>query len=98
MSKRLPPFSGDDTQCPKCSHIGAYTEWRSAETLGRTNLTEERLRRRCTRCDYEWDEALNPPAGEPSPDCDDTCANNRCGECGRCLAHQHPAEGGCYPR
>lgn len=62
MPKPLPPFSGDNTQCPKCSNHGAYTEWKEAETLGSSYLQRERLRRRCTRCDYEWDEAINPPA------------------------------------
>lgn len=61
MTKELPPYSGDDTQCTKCSNIGAYTEWKAAEGLGRTVLKPDRLRRRCARCDYEWDEALNPP-------------------------------------
>lgn len=61
MTKPLPPFSGDDTQCPKCSNLGADTRWVDAEMLGPSYLQRERLERRCTRCDYTWDEALNPP-------------------------------------
>lgn len=65
MTKELPPYSGDDTQCPKCSNIGAYTEHKKAGEPGSGSPIgiglPERLERRCSRCDYEWDEALNPP-------------------------------------
>lgn len=27
MPKPLPPFSGDDTQCPKCSNNSAFTKY-----------------------------------------------------------------------
>lgn len=62
MPKPLPPYSGRDTQCPKCSNIGASTHHEEAEMLGPSCLQQERLRRACTCCGYEWDEALNPPA------------------------------------
>lgn len=64
-TKTLPPFSGDNTVCPKCSHNQAYTEHKPAgePSSGRfSGIGEpERLERRCARCDYTWDEALNPP-------------------------------------
>ena len=66
----LPPFSGDETACPKCSHDQAYTEYKAkAEPPSGTPLPwgsefPERLERRCARCDYQWDEALNPPTDE----------------------------------
>lgn len=66
MPKPLPPFSGDSPTCPKCSHTEAYTEHkpagepRSGEFAGIGQ--PERLERRCARCDFVWDEALNPPA------------------------------------
>ena len=65
MTKPLAPFSGDDAVCVKCSNTGAYTEWKEAEMLGPSYRQRERLRRRCARCDYEWDEALNPPEAAP---------------------------------
>lgn len=61
MTKELPPYTGDDAQCPKCSNVGAFTEWQDAYRMGAAELDSERLRRRCERCDFEWDEALNPP-------------------------------------
>ncbi|MEU0671333.1 hypothetical protein ABZ330_00275 [Streptomyces sp. NPDC006172] len=62
----LPPFSGDDAKCPKCSNEGAFTEHKKAgvprsDGYGGMRLPE-RLERRCGRCDFTWDEALNPPA------------------------------------
>lgn len=57
MTKILPPYSGEDALCPKCSNIGAYTEWQEVRLAA-----TECLRRRCHRCDYTWNEALNPPA------------------------------------
>jgi ribosomal protein S27AE len=66
VSKEYPPFTGDNPRCVKCGNEGAYTEWKPAEKLGSTVLSEERLRRRCSRCDYEWDEAtIAPKTGEP---------------------------------
>lgn len=68
MARQLPPFSGDDAVCPKCSNEGAYTEHkpagepRSGEFAGIGQ--PERLERRCDRCGFVWDEALNPPAKE----------------------------------
>ncbi|NUV54600.1 hypothetical protein G6W51_17110 [Streptomyces coelicolor] len=64
--EHLPPFSGDETTCPKCSHNEAHTEYKEAEKVWIGSIegisASERLERRCVRCDYEWDEALNPPA------------------------------------
>lgn len=67
----LPPYSGPGTLCPKCSNLGAYTEHRDAIAPGvllqsdsgrfRRGPLPERLKRRCERCDYTWDEALCPP-------------------------------------
>lgn len=64
----LPPFSGDNTTCPKCSHRGAATCHRAAGEHGsgdmptlRPSAKGERLERECWRCDFVWDEALNPP-------------------------------------
>lgn len=62
MTRHLPPYSGDDALCPKCSNVGAQTEWREASRMGVTVLTPECLRRCCNCCDFEWDEAVNPPA------------------------------------
>ncbi len=58
MSAPLPPFSGDEPRCTKCGNEVALTEWKPAEKLGGTVLREERLRRRCARCDFGWDEAI----------------------------------------
>ncbi|WP_055693244.1 hypothetical protein [Streptomyces prasinopilosus] len=63
----LPPFSGNETACPKCSYDQAYTEHKvKAEPRTDSELPwnsdfPERLERRCARCDFIWDEALNPP-------------------------------------
>lgn len=66
----LPPFSGDTTLCVKCSASGPYTYYRPAtdrpaEFNGRMRRgpLPERLERQCARCDYAWDEALNPTTG-----------------------------------
>lgn len=61
MSAPLPPFSGDEPRCVKCGNEGAFTEWKPAETLGTAVLRDERLRRRCMRCDFGWDEAIVKP-------------------------------------
>lgn len=68
----LPPFSGDDTVCRKCSHAGAETRYRArGEVPEREEGTQsfgdiwpERLERECGRCRYQWDEALNLPTRE----------------------------------
>lgn len=72
MIQPLPPFSGDDTTCLKCSNIGAFTRHRKAgehgsdeHTTFRPSERGERLERACARCEYVWDEALNPPADQP---------------------------------
>lgn len=64
VSAALPPFSGDDPRCIKCGNEGAFTEWKDAEKLGSAVLREERLQRRCSRCDFGWDEALVPLKAE----------------------------------
>lgn len=67
----LPPYSGEETPCPKCSHPEAYTKHQhalapatllrdDAGTLRRGPLPE-RLRRECKSCEYSWDEDLCPP-------------------------------------
>lgn len=55
----LPSFSGDNPTCPKCRNVGAFTKWKAAYRLGGSVLEEECLTRSCTRCEYEWAEALN---------------------------------------
>ncbi|WNI31477.1 hypothetical protein [Streptomyces sp. ITFR-6] len=68
----LPPFSGESTVCVKCSDSEAFTRFRPAcprglwEYNGRTDMRgplPERLERQCQRCDFQWDEALNPTPG-----------------------------------
>ncbi|MEU6929009.1 hypothetical protein AB0A05_07575 [Streptomyces sp. NPDC046374] len=69
----LPPFSGDEAACVKCSNLGAFTVYRLAVLrlvteefngqLERRGPLPERLERRCQRCDFQWDEALNPAPG-----------------------------------
>ncbi|MFD9903880.1 hypothetical protein [Streptomyces sp. NPDC059063] len=63
----LPPFSGEEVDCTKCGNAAAYTFYRpsarmliddrNGATLRRGPLPE-RLERHCTRCGFEWDEAL----------------------------------------
>ncbi|MFD9422227.1 MULTISPECIES: hypothetical protein [unclassified Streptomyces] len=67
----LPPFSGDDVECVKCSYTEAFTRYRPAswcleEHNGRprTGPLPERLERACARCDFTWDEALFAPLHE----------------------------------
>ncbi|MFF3096756.1 hypothetical protein [Streptomyces cyaneofuscatus] len=71
----LPPYSGEDALCAMCSHDLAYTYFRAErarvqrEFNGRMewhHAFPARLERQCKRCDYQWDEALNPPPG-PEP-------------------------------
>lgn len=67
----LPPYSGPDSCCAKCSNLGAYTQHRRPVAPGvlirsedaplRRGPLPERLERRCERCDFTWDEALCPP-------------------------------------
>ncbi|MFD3608999.1 hypothetical protein ACFWXA_13160 [Streptomyces atroolivaceus] len=68
----LPPFSGEQTECVKCSDVDTFTRFRPScprglwEYNGRTTMRgplPERLERQCSRCDYQWDEALNPSPG-----------------------------------
>lgn len=68
----LPPYSGDENRCVKCGNTGAFTIYQPAATVMavrasgslRRGPLPERLERRCTRCDYWWDEALQ---GTPAP-------------------------------
>lgn len=67
----LPPYSGPEACCAKCSNRGAYTQHRDAvapEMLLRSDSGRlrrgplpERLERQCERCDFQWDESLCPP-------------------------------------
>ena len=66
----LPPFSGDDSQCPKCGYIPASVRYLAhGVCLHAGDLSEviglepnERLHRECRRCGYAWCEALMDPA------------------------------------
>ncbi|MEU1815190.1 hypothetical protein ABZ543_08325 [Streptomyces roseifaciens] len=72
----LPPFSGDSTECGKCSHTGALTRYQQACPRGRMVFNgatcmrgplPERLERTCQRCGFEWDESLDTaPAIRPA--------------------------------
>lgn len=66
----LPPYSGEQTPCPKCSYPTARTTHRPAVAFVRIQRSNgswtkgplpERLERECERCDFQWDEALCPP-------------------------------------
>lgn len=66
--RTLPPYSGPNTVCPKCSHDEALTEYRAhgecvhGDLIGSIGFQpNERLHRECMRCSYAWDEQLNPP-------------------------------------
>jgi hypothetical protein len=68
----LPPYSGEETACAMCSNLEAFTIYRPAAShlieeyngrLERRGPLPKRLERRCQRCDYQWDEALNPAPG-----------------------------------
>ncbi|MEW2068431.1 hypothetical protein [Streptomyces sp. NPDC007346] len=74
----LPPFSGDNPLCGKCSHVDAYTDYRAAGEYSSNERPRsapspkgERLERTCGRCGFIWDEALVPPGeliDSPLPD------------------------------
>ena len=53
----LPPFSGDDTRCPKCGNGGASTTWIAPGFVSPEGVPGECLKRECRRCDYLWAEA-----------------------------------------
>lgn len=67
----LPPYSGEETACSKCSNSEAYTRYRPVQTLmlvaewngqpERRGPLPERLERECKNCDFKWDEDLCPP-------------------------------------
>jgi hypothetical protein len=68
----LPPFSGEVTACIKCSNPEAFTRYRAASPRGLWEVNgvtvtrvplPERLERSCQRCDFQWDEALDPAPG-----------------------------------
>jgi predicted nucleic-acid-binding Zn-ribbon protein len=59
----LPPYTGERTQCSKCGSRRAYTRYRPevTEMVVRSDgdlESREHLRRTCSNCDYEWNEAL----------------------------------------
>lgn len=63
----LPPYSGDDSLCPKCLSGEAITWYRPAMGFFpahqwngglRRGPQPERLERECARCAFKWDEAL----------------------------------------
>lgn len=53
----LPPFSGDDPKCPKCSHYDATTTHVPTGARTPEGCTGECLQRECDRCGYAWAEA-----------------------------------------
>lgn len=66
MATDLPPFSGEEAPCTKCSYEGASVEYRpfgkclhDGSGFGRVvgTASNERLHRECVRCGHEWDEA-----------------------------------------
>lgn len=67
----LPPYTGEETTCSKCSNSEAYTRYRPVQTLmlvvewngqlERRGPLPERLERECKNCDFKWDEDLCPP-------------------------------------
>ncbi|GHA94194.1 hypothetical protein [Streptomyces chryseus] len=68
----LPSYTGPFVVCAKCSHTEAITRFRAAgehstqdRPTFRPSRKGERLERQCWSCDYTWDEALNPPDGDP---------------------------------
>lgn len=66
LETTLPPYTGPDTECPKCGHDAATTTFVGTGRCGGDShdfiqnshgLDNPRLCRRCKRCDYAWDEA-----------------------------------------
>jgi RNA polymerase subunit RPABC4/transcription elongation factor Spt4 len=53
----LPPFSGDDTTCPKCGNEGASTQWIPRGFVSANGAPGECLERVCGRCAFVWAEA-----------------------------------------
>ncbi|MEV6569958.1 hypothetical protein [Streptomyces sp. NPDC051577] len=67
----LPQYSGSEPTCIKCAWKGASTEYLPLGDCvhgpGDRGVTigwhpNERLHRECQRCQYQWDEAIAPPA------------------------------------
>jgi hypothetical protein len=77
MSQPLPEFSAELSHCDACSWPDADVRYVPQAVgitrLDRLNETGERyptvafLLRTCTRCDYEWAEALAAPVTAPQP-------------------------------
>jgi rubredoxin len=69
-SPSLPPYSGDETYCPKCGWNPASVAYvkfgHCHHNIGpQQSLVEgyevnERLHRECHSCGYAWDEAILP--------------------------------------
>jgi hypothetical protein len=73
----FPPYSGDDVACPKCGNKGADTTYRAYGRCSHPGdhmvvgwSENERLCRRCLRCDFGWDEATTGQLGEQTGDVD----------------------------
>lgn len=70
-TEMLPPYSGEEPTCPKCLNVGARTQYLAHGRCVHGSgggivgvIPNERLHRKCWRCDYAWDEAVVAPAGE----------------------------------
>ena len=66
MPKPLPPFSGNSPTCPKCSNSDAFMKYKPQgeprSGMGNWGINlPERLERRCARCEFIWEEQINPP-------------------------------------
>lgn len=69
MNDTLPPFSGDNPQCPKCGNEEADTRYLAHGQCAHPDTSigwqpNPRLHRTCTRCDYQWDEATVETAAD----------------------------------
>jgi hypothetical protein len=66
-----PPYSGDDTTCPKCggsvgqSYQPAGTRW-GGQGYMRYGQGPEWLLRECLMCDYQWPEMCADAPGTES--------------------------------
>jgi hypothetical protein len=76
----LPPYSGRETTCIKCSHTEADTQHKPPVRRGAWDYDgsgqlqigplPERLERRCENCGFTWNEALCPPTAPPPGTCE----------------------------